>query len=350
MTFARTREHMERALTQGIFTGAVLRVSRNGRTLLHESYGALGGPGTAAVTIKTLFDLASLTKVLSTTPCWMRLTSRIPGILDQPLYTWFPDAPADKRSITPRQLLAHSSGLPAWRPYYLYDSGWTVNRLVAEKIFQEDLAYPTGQGCVYSDLGFIVLAAIVEKETGKPLDQLVRDEIFTPLKLSDDLGFNLSEEKHRMAWTREGEAPGQVNDLNARSLGGVSGHAGLFGTAEAVAEVAEEILKGLTGQSGMFDSETVRTFCQRAQLVADSTRALGFDTPSEEGSSSGKHFSAQSLGHTGFTGTSLWIDPSKGIVVVLLTNRVFRGEPDMRIKAFRPQIHDAIMEEIGEGW
>ena len=164
--------------------------------------------------------------------------------------------------------------------------------------------------------------------------------------ISQDLMFNPNGEERRTARTRPGELPGLVNDLNARALGGVSGHAGLFGTAHAVAAVAAEILAALKSESTLFDPEITRIFCRKVDSVPGCSRALGFDTPSEDGSSSGRFFSAGSLGHTGFTGTSLWIDVERELTVVLLTNRVFMGESDLRIKAFRPAVHDAIMEEI----
>jgi CubicO group peptidase (beta-lactamase class C family) len=128
-------------------------------------------------------------------------------------------------------------------------------------------------------------------------------------------------------------------------MGGVSGHAGLFGTAKGVTALAREVLNSLKSGKGFFDATCVREFSTRPNLVQDCTRALGFDTPSPGDSTSGRFFSAGSLGHTGFTGTSLWIDPEKDLIVVLLTNRVFAGEADVRIKAFRPLIHDIIVEE-----
>ncbi len=206
--------------------------------------------------------------------------------------------------------------------------------------------YPPGDGWVYSDLGFIVLAAIVHAETGRPLDVFARKTVFQPLGVSQDLLFRPVTDLGRIAWTRPGECPGLVNDLNTRAMGGMSGHAGLFGTARAAAAVAEEILRSCKASGGLFDCTTTQMFCRRADFVPGSTRALGFDTPSEQGSSSGGYFSVQSLGHTGFTGTSIWMDPQREIVVTLFTNRVFMGESDTRIKAFRPILHDAIMREV----
>jgi serine-type D-Ala-D-Ala carboxypeptidase len=345
-TFTQAHDLMTRGLSERLFTGAVLRVSQAGRSLFQKPYGTVAGPGTGPVNSLTLFDLASLTKVIATTPCWMILAARQPEILDHPVSRWFPGTPADKSTITPRLLLAHSSGLPAWRPYYLHGDLGSPTELARARILGERLEYPTGQGWVYSDLGFILLAAIVHAETGRSLDVCAREEVFQPLGVSQDLLFRPTGDLARIALTRPGEPPGLVNDLNTRALGGMSGHAGLFGTAQGASAVAEEILWSCKSRGGLFDCAIAQTFCRRADLVSGSTRALGFDTPSEEGSSGGRYFSAQSLGHTGFTGTSIWMDPQREIVVTLCTNRVFMGESDARIKAFRPSLHDAIMQEF----
>ena len=332
------------ALEERLFTGAAVMVQREGDTVFSESYGAHGGPGTAPVTPQTLFDLASLTKVLATTPCWLLLSAADPRILDRPLSHWLPRCPADKALITPRLLLAHASGLPAWRPYYLmrFLAGHTLEQ-VCLRILDEPLDYPTAGGCLYSDLGFMLLGLILELETGLPLDRLANDRVYAPLGLSSDLMFKPFGNEERTALTRYGDPVGLVNDLNARALGGASGHAGLFGTAPAVCALGARLLESLGSHRGFFDNDRTREFCSRVDFVEGCTRALGFETPSEEGSSSGRLFSRQSIGHTGFTGTSIWIDLERRITIVLLTNRVIMGEADQRIKLFRPRLHDAIM-------
>ncbi|MBI5569199.1 MAG: beta-lactamase family protein [Desulfomonile tiedjei] len=346
MTFEQVDDLMVGARQDRLFTAAALFVSRRGERLFLRSYGTLGGPGTGPVTTETLFDLASLTKVVVTTPCWMLLASQNPGLLDEPLSKWFPELSGPKARITPRWLLAHSSGLPAWRPYYLYHDGKSLQRLVRQVILCEELAYTPGEGCLYSDLGFMVLAAIAELEAGAPLERFAARELFEPLRVDRDVLFTPPDDKRGIALTRPGEPAGLVNDLNTRVLHGVSGHAGAFGTAEAVAVMAEEVLKGFRSESRLLPGSVSRTFCRRADLVPGSTRALGFDTPSEEGSAGGHFLSRESVGHTGFTGTSLWIDLDRELVVVLLTNRVFMGESDQRIKSFRPRIHDTIVREV----
>ncbi len=338
---------MAAGLEEAMFTGAVLRVHHTGQPIYEEAFGTLGGPETERVNQGTLFDLASLTKVLATTPAWILLASNEPEILDQSISRWFPDTTLEAKRITPRRLLAHSSGLAAWRPHYLR---WWQERITlgaaVNTILGEPLEYAPGEGCLYSDLGFIVLTCIIELETGEPLDEFCRKRIYRPLEIDRDIMFNPSGQERRIAWTRNGESPSLVNDLNARALGGVSGHAGLFGTAQAVDAVAAEILAGLKDRRGFFNPAIVQVFGHRAGFVQGASRALGFDTPSPEGSSSGRFLSATSLGHTGFTGTSLWIDPERELIVILLTNRVIMGESDLRIRSFRPLLHDAIAEDI----
>lgn len=346
MKLAPAHHLLVRALQDRQFGGAVLLVEHGGEIVFHKPYGTLGDAGAPQVEESTLFDLASLTKVLATTPCWMLLAAGDTEILDRPISHWFFDVPRYKTNITPRHLLAHASGLPAWRPYYLMQ--FSGDRLAAtcERILTEPLEYPVGGGCVYSDLGFILLGCIVEIETGSSLDRFCAERIFSPLDLDHDLMFKPTGVAERIAVTRVGEPAGLVNDLNARSLGGVAGHAGLFGTARAVAGLAATIVKSRVGKDGFFSAHVVREFCERIDFVSGCTRALGFDTPSEEGSSSGRFFSHRSIGHTGFTGTSVWIDLDREVTVVLLTNRVIMGEADRRIKEFRPLLHDAIMETL----
>ncbi len=346
--FDAPRRLVDKAVSDGVFQGAVVLVDAHGEPILHEAFGRIGDNKSAAVTIDTLFDLASLTKVLCTTPLWIVLESREPGIIDQPVGRWFPEVTRDKAHITPRLLLAHASGLPAWLPYYLF-AGLTgdMRRFLLGKIMSEPLAYKPGETSIYSDIGFVLLGFAIERQTGLALDRSVVKEVFGPLGVVHDLVFRPSEGPRSIALTRPGDPAGLVHDLNSRSIGGVAGHAGLFGTADGVARIASAIMAGVRGRAGFFDSPTVRMFCRRAGLAPGSTRALGFDTPSATDSTSGRHFSSTSVGHTGFTGTSLWMDLEKEVTVVLLTNRVYTGEADMRIKPFRPAFHDTVMEYLG---
>lgn len=337
---------IDQAINEKIFTAAALIVVKKGETIFEEYFGRIGLSNERRVTCDTLFDLASLTKVLATTPCWMKMLENHPQAMDSALFTWIPQIPQDKREVTPRLLLAHSSGLPAWRPYYLFNKGSGQYRFVLDCIINEKLDYPLGAGSIYSDLGFIILAHILERQTGKRLDEVCKELIYGPLDVSQKLLFNPSERCVEVAETRLGDIPKTVNDLNARALGGISGHAGLFGTARGVARLTLEMLTSLKKPNGFFDQEIMKLFVTPCLYVHESSRALGFDTKSEEGSSCGYLFSKSSFGHTGFTGTSLWVDPDRELVTVFLTNRVIMGESDMRIKILRPKLHDEIISSI----
>lgn len=333
-----------------IFTGASLLVGKKDQDILRVLTGTVAGEGSAAIGSKTLFDLASLTKVLAVTPAMILIAAEIPEILDMPITTWFSEVVTnDKLSITPRHLSAHSSGLPAWRPYYLkFYAGSLNNGGLAEAILSESLDYEPGRDTIYSDLGFMLLGMLIERHSGASLDNFAVNRIYRPLGIAEHLTFRPAPERYGIVHTSPGDiTAGAVHDLNCRAMGGVSGHAGLFGSIDAVGVLCREYLKSYCSE-GFFPQSVFRTFAARANFTPESSRALGFDTPSAEASSSGTRFSLKSIGHTGFTGTSVWIDLNLGIFVVLLTNRVFCGESDPRIKSFRPAIHDCIMEALSE--
>lgn len=337
---------MLRGLEESLFTGAVLHVTHLHETVFQQTYGTLGGPGTLPITAHSLFDLASLTKVLATVPCWLLMAAEDPRILDRSIRTRLSECPSDKAKITPRHLLAHASGFPAWRPYYLMSLPGDPRSVVQGKILKEQLEYPPGKGCIYSDLGFMVLARFVEVVSGYSFELFCREHIYSPLELASELMFHPLGDEHRTVLTRHGDSPGVVNDLNARALGGAAGHAGLFGSIIGVSALASAILDSRKSTAGFFDRDWTLRFSSRANFVAGCTRALGFDTPSAEGSSSGRYFPPAAFGHTGFTGTSLWIDPHRDLIVIVLTNRVIMGEADQRIKAFRPAVHDAVVSAL----
>ena len=207
MNFDNVRKLMNLAIEEEIFTGAVVSASYKGDIVYQEPHGTLGGSGTGSVTLETLFDLASLTKILATTPCWIILATSEPEILNSGLPRWFPESPLNKQKITPRHLLAHASGLPAWRPFYLTRFSDPPAGIVLERILGESLEYPTGQGCIYSDLGFMLLAWIIECETGEDLETFSKERIYKPLGMKNDLIFRPDAEKRAVAWTRTGRSP-----------------------------------------------------------------------------------------------------------------------------------------------
>ncbi len=342
---------LEIGLRNGVFTAASVlgkKVGSPERIEIRCRLGKSGNePNIAKVRDQGLFDLASLTKVLCVTPCWMLLAARYPRILDRPLSRWFPQCSKDKHCITVKTLLAHCSGLPHWRPYYLYQKpDVDMRSFIWRAILRESLAYRTGDKVLYSDLGFMLLHNILEYETRTPMDDFFRNEVLIPLDIADEMTFLPDPDHGEIIPTRRDEPPGLVNDLNARALGGISGHAGLFGTARAVARIGEEILAAMKFQPSIFDHFIADQFVKRLKVRGQLLRPLGFDFKSEHGSSAGKLFGENSIGHTGFTGVSMWIDPDEDIILVLLTNRVITGETSPLIKEFRPVMGDSIYREL----
>jgi CubicO group peptidase (beta-lactamase class C family) len=224
-------------------------------------------------------------------------------------------------------------------------------------LLERPLAYRPGTDTIYSDLGFMMLKWVVERATGAGVEDYLRSRFYGPLGfgntfLSTGAAFDPGlEEAHFAAtedcpWRRK-VMFGQVHDENAYALGGYSGHAGLFSNAEEIHVLADLLMQHFRGyREDFFRPETVRVFFRRQNLTKRSTWALGWDTPSEEGSSAGRHFSLHSVGHLGFTGTSIWMDLERDVIVIFLTNRIHPTRKNERIRAFRPRLHDRVMEEL----
>jgi CubicO group peptidase (beta-lactamase class C family) len=221
---------------------------------------------------------------------------------------------------------------------------------------ESPLSYQPGKKAIYSDLGFMVLEWVIEECTGNPLHMFLDGNLFSPLQLkrtffyNSALPFRFGEDEfaatENCPW-RKMVIQGLVHDENAYAVGGYSGHSGLFGTAEEVYMVADLLRSHFLGErQDYLRPETVRAFFSRQDLVEESTWALGWDTPSPHNSSSGKFFSPRSVGHLGYTGTSLWIDLEKDIVVIFLSNRIHPSRKNEKIRAFRPILHDTIMQEV----
>jgi CubicO group peptidase (beta-lactamase class C family) len=312
---------------------------------------------------ETVYDLASLTKVMATTASLMLLVADEKLRLDQPVCEVLPGfAEHGKGEITIRHLLTHSSGLRPWRAYFadlrereLRRGGRLLatpegRESILQRIQKSAPVHDPGEASVYGDLGFIALGAIVEEVAGEPLDAFCQRRIFGPLGMSET-HFNpipFTGERARYAATeqcewREKVVWGEVHDSNAWAMGGVAGHAGLFGTADDVLRFGGEMLRADRGESEIFPAEVAREFFRRQEQTPDSDWALGWDTPTGGGSTSGQHFSKRSIGHTGFTGTSLWIDLERGLIVVMLANRVHLLAKKSRF-ALRPTVHDLIVE------
>ncbi len=362
---------LQEGVAEGVFPGAVLYVRRSGAVVCHQAVGRATYTADApAVTTATLYDLASLTKPLATTTAVLRLVQEGGIALAQPVGAVLDElraAPVGRATI--EQLLAHAAGLPAWRPYYermgreTEPDGSPVGRvravrLVLDWIAAEPLEGPPGRQSLYSDLGFLLLGFLVERVAAASLAAWCRASLWEP-GIPRSLDFIDAPNDSDAVFGREALiAPtevdpwrgrllcGEVHDENAWALGGVAGHAGLFGTAEAVGLAAQWWLEAWIAAGGKRDASLIRRFTSRATWVPGTSRALGWDTPSAP-SSSGEFFSPQSFGHLGFTGTSLWIDPIRELVVVLVSNRVHPTRANDRIKAFRPRLHDAVWQTWG---
>ncbi len=368
---ARVDRALDRAIDAAELSGAVVlaRMEREGEVLRHESVRglAVSRPERLPMARDTIFDLASLTKVLATTSAVMLLVERGAATLDDPVAKHLPAfAERGKDAVTLRHLLTHSAGLRPWRAYHellLERERKKGERLlgtarakewVMDSICRSALLHEPGAAAVYGDLNFIILGAVVEALCGEPLDAFCRANLFEPLAMRDTFFASTLADtakpaaKRRMAATencpwRERILWGEVHDPNASALGGVAGHAGLFGTADDLMRFAEALLQAWHGDAAPLPTARLREFATRQELPPGSSWALGWDTPSESNSSSGQHFSRESIGHLGFTGTSLWIDLPARAVVVMLCNRVHLVAKKSRF-ALRPMVHDLIRE------
>lgn len=318
----------------------------------------------------TIFDLASLTKPLATAPAVLKLTEEgRPGLEDR-LGEILPDfSHSDKHEITLADLLRHSSGYPAHREYFrkLAAIPWSQRKAALTRLLAaEPLAYPPGRKTVYSDLGYMVLRQVVETVSQQRLDCFVREAIYEPLGI-DGLFFPGRSQSAGSLAARVGtdfaateQCPrrklllqGLVHDDNAYEIGGIDGQAGLFGTVTAVARFLEFLLEIYDGnrqeqyhgqqKQAVFTRETVRNLLIPRHK---GQRPFGFDVPEESCSSSGTLFSELSAGHLGFTGTSMWLDIPRRIMVLLFTNRVHPDRSRDAIKFFRPELHQAVMKDL----
>lgn len=347
---------MKDAVANNVFPGGVLLVSQDRDIVFFEAYGHANLFSGRKMTQKTVFDLASLTKPLATTLSAMTLIKQSRLALKDHLGSILPlFKNSDKEKIRIENLLYHNSGFPDYRPYYKL-----VNKLEPGKrkdalrdlLIKEPLIHPIDRQVVYSDLGFMVLCWVIEEVAKIGLDRYVTENIYHPLglktlfflpvnKMPPDAEFAATE---RCPW-RGILLEGVVHDDNAYSVGGIEGHAGLFGTAGDVFDLLSELMAVYRGSvsTGVFDIDLTRRFLS---LNKQNGRALGFDIPSSKGSSCGRYFSKNTVGHLGFTGTSFWMDLDRAIVVILLTNRIHPSRDNNRIKDFRPKLHDAVMENF----
>ena len=354
--FSRAFAIIREAIEQRAFPAAALAVTHRGSLIALQGFGRFTYEGDAPpVQPDTIFDLASVTKVVATTAVAMLLHERGQLPLDIPLGHFLPDfvarAPrhqqATREAVTLLMLLAHSSGLPTYEK--LFEVAGSRDELVRAALTTRLVAAP-GARAEYSDVGFILLGEVLTRQAGVALDLFARQEIFTPFGMAHTRFNPPAEWKPRIPPTEDDRTfrkriiQGEVNDENASVMGGVAGHAGVFGPAIDIARFAEYMLRG---GATILKPETVQLFTRRAESPAGSSRALGWDTPSPP-ASSGTHFSAGSFGHLGFTGASLWIDPARQLSVTLLTNRTWPNRMSQAIRQVRPLVHDAIVEALAE--
>jgi CubicO group peptidase (beta-lactamase class C family) len=360
---------LESAVDEGTFPGAVLAVRHEGILVYQRAVGRLSLAASApAVTVETVYDLASLTKPLATTTAVLLLRQLGALQLESRVDYWLEPLSATSVGETCiAHLLSHSAGLPGWRPFYerlcteplLRDGQMDreqAKAAVIAYIREEPLLYPAGSRSLYSDLGFMLLGFIVERITSRPLAAFCEEQLFKPLGAVPlsyrPLGPSDAhcDDGHPIAPTEDDPwrgriLCGEVHDENAYALGGIAGHAGLFGTAAAVFVMSAAWLAAYRGEESIFDGPLVRRFVSRQRSIPGSSWGLGWDTPSPP-SSAGSYFGESSFGHLGYTGTSLWIDPSRQLEVVLLSNRVHPTRRNERIRRFRPYIHDLVCREI----
>jgi CubicO group peptidase (beta-lactamase class C family) len=350
---------VEEIIASGRMPGCVILVGRRGAVVWRKAYGmAEIEPDQRPMRADTPFDLASLTKVVATTMAVMILLERGEFRLDQPVAYYLPTfSDKGKGDITLRQLLLHESGLPAWRDFSetCSDSGDVIAEICAV-----EPKYAPGVRYLYSDLNMIILGEVVRRVDGRRLDEFCREEIFEPLGMTYST-FNPTGDfaASAAATTRtEGRADvpdgamliGRVHDANAAVMGGVAGHAGLFSTADDLAVFAQMLLNGgVYGDTRILSPVTVARMTEE-HLRVNSTvrRGLGWDLHSEEFCTAGDLLSASAYGHTGFTGTSLWMDPENDLFVVLLAHRL---HPDGRQSAFnevRARVHNVVAASIVE--
>jgi len=361
------------AVAQGVFPGAVVLVGKGEEVIYEQAFGHRSlMPDKTALHASTVFDVASLTKPLATTMAIMHLVREKKLRLEDQVTRFIPTYGVFGKHVTTcRHLLNHSSGLPAWKPYYEeivklekagkihFIASRAAHRFVLEQIHREKPVDPPGTRGLYSDLGFILLGEIVETVSGATLDRFCMERVFKPLGLRSTAFVDLTQLKtRRLEPVKDVIAPtencpwrkkilcGEVHDDNAYAMGGVAGHAGLFSSPRDIHALIAFLDGCLRGQNDLLPAVLVTQFLTKDESVANSSYALGWDTPSSKDSTSGQYFSPRSVGHLGFTGTSIWWDLEKNCHVILLTNRVHPSRKNEKIKEFRPKIHDLIMKVL----
>jgi serine-type D-Ala-D-Ala carboxypeptidase len=371
--WAQVEQTFNDAIERGVMPGAAVVVRKGPDVVFEGKFGwRQTTPERHPMQLETVFDLSSLTKALATTTAVMILTREGKLRLDDRVTRFFHNFGVHgKTHITFRHLLGHYSGLAAWRPFYEqiaaierhgrvnFMASGGAKEYVYEQIHREKPEAPPGTRAIYSDLNFILLGEIVEQISGAGLNRFCRDRIFRPLGLRSTDFIDISLVRARrlepvpemfaateFCPSRKRLLTGEVHDENAYAMGGVAGHAGLFGPVREVDRIAAELIAAYHGRSQLLPRNVIAEFWKRNGVVAESTWALGWDTPAAGHSSAGSHFTPAAVGHLGFSGTSIWIEPEREIAVTILTNRVHPSRGNEAIRDFRPLIHDRIMEVL----
>ena len=361
--FRAAEEVLRRCIQTKVFPGAAACAGTSALMAWETGLGRLDYGAGGPVGPETLYDLASLTKVVSTTSLILRLVDAERLALATPVKDILPEfTGGQKEAVTIEHLLTHSSGLPSWRP--LFKEAGSREEAMA-LVLATPLESLPGAAERYSDLGAILLGECAARAAGMPLAVLAWKLVFDPLGLRDTCFRPSATDLWRTAPTEVDRSwrgrliQGEVHDENASALGGVAGHAGLFSTAEDLGRFSRELLRAIRGEGGsgssIFRSESARRFTTRRNLVPGSSRALGWDTRSDgadgtgppgDRSSSGRKFGRKSFGHTGFTGTSIWIDPENDRFAVLLTNNIHPARGTGGMMDARRDVHDAVADAL----
>lgn len=349
----RVRAYVEDAIATRVFPACQIAIVRRDKLVLelalgHETY----DEGSPRITRDHLFDLASVTKIVASTALAMHFYDRGRLKLDTRAQDLVPAFTDDvdgrkKRRVTLGMLLTHSAGLAPWKRLWKIAE---TPEAVLRAVYAEPLRFEPGSSYTYSDLGMILFGKCLEAIGAQPLDALANERIYRPLRMANTRFGPLPPELRvvptEIEVGRGGVIRGRVHDENAEALGGVAGHAGLFSNARDLARFCRCLAAGgHLGSASLFSRQTVDHFCRRQEDVLETSRAIGFDTPTD-GNSAGRRLSTQSVGHTGFTGTSLWIDRTRDLAVVCLTNRIHPSRNEPRIHAFRRGLHDLVVASL----
>jgi CubicO group peptidase (beta-lactamase class C family) len=358
--FSRVAEIVEKAIGQHAFPGCAIAIGNHERVLWTAGFGKLDYDDGPKPTPETLYDLASITKIIGTTSVALTLVRDGKLAVTDPLSKYLPEFLTEakdqtgrdhKAKVTIEHLMTHSSGLPAEGQFEGKPLWKTANSY--QGLIKGALTTPMdvapGERMEYSDLGMILFAEALSRAGGKPLAELEKERVFEPLGLHDTMRNPPASLLDRIAPTEkkadgEGYWRGVVHDENARAAEGLTGHAGIFSTADDMARWCTEWLKGARGESDIFPKKLVEQFTRRHEIVKGSTRALGWDTP--PGSQAGKKLSPHSFGHTGFTGTSVYIDPDADLYIVLLTNAVHPKRGNLKVLQVRRDVDNAALDAV----